>query len=131
MSREKEVFDAVVDLSVDELIYLAKTVNGYTNGAFDELDFNYMGDLDELMSKVTPTDLLRLVEGNDFKLSDEFFLWTDRDLRSFSRAAAAEAVKESADELVDEVLDHIDNRAFREELPSEVVEAALADEDEE
>lgn len=87
--------------TVQELREIVAEVNGY-DGSLEELDYMDIGTLDEILSGVEPTEVLRMAHFGEFDWSDDYVkIDVYGNLESVSNFEFEKLVKDSHDEIVE------------------------------
>ena len=86
--------------TVEQLKEMLQEVNGW-DGSLGDYDYMEMGQLDEMLISVEPTEVLRMAHFGEFNWSDDYFtINVYGNLESISEFEFEELLKDNHDEIV-------------------------------
>lgn len=98
------------EYTVEELKEMVFEVNNW-DGTLEDYNFYDMEELDELFYDMEPSELLRMVQGGNFNIYDDYFKgnvygW----LESFSDYYVNDEIKRGAKEIVERYFELVENK---------------------
>ena len=87
--------------TVEQLREMLQEVNGW-DSSLEDYDYMEMGQLDEMLNSVEPTEVLRMAHFGEFNWSDDYFtINVYGNLESISEFEFEELLEDSQDEIVE------------------------------
>ena len=86
--------------TVEQLREMLQEVNGW-DSSLEDYDYMEMGQLDEMLNSVEPTEVLRMAHFGEFNWSDDYFIINVYgNLESISEFEFEDMLKDNHDEIV-------------------------------
>ena len=87
--------------TVEQLKEMVQEVNGW-DSSLEDYDYMEMGQLDEMLNSVEPTEVLRMAHFGEFNWSDDYFaINVYGNLESINRFEFEELVEDRQDEIIE------------------------------